>query len=267
MESGSKDQESPFEYESQYPMKLPFQTLAVLLFFVGSPIGLMRLTSSAIENPKTYPLMSVAPSAGFATIDAVEKSIANAIAPNRVAYKAITELVGESTSLNRFRQFVGDHTVTRNAEYGVAAPRKRIPGLIVATERAIVSSWNELQPSYVALPNQLEKLQQRIQLSQLTNRATEYIASRPIPTRTPVPPAAFNGRKIPGLIVAAERALISSWNEIQPAVVAISTSQSRDFEGAATPAIRVARLVETCRSQARLFRGIGRLLETHVDNR
>lgn len=258
MESGSSDHESPFEYESLL-MKLPFQTLAVLLFFVGSPIGLMKLTSNAIETPKTYPLMSVAPGPGFAACEAIGQTVERAIAPNRLAYRAITELVGKSTSLNRFRQFVDATCVGENTAYMDSLSSAPIDGLIIATERAIAASFREMQPTLVALPTQLRRLNQHRGLANLQTRAINYVASRPAPTHSPLPGVT---RQIPGLIRATERAVLSSWREIQPAVVAMP-SRFRNAPGTT----RVARVVENYRSHARVLRGIGNLLQTSMDNR
>lgn len=246
-------------------MKLPFQLLAVLLFFVGSPIGLMQLTTNAIERSETYPLMSVAPNAGFAAVEAMSRSIEKAVTPNRIAYRAVTELVGKSTKLKRIRQFVDSGPIGRNASY--TAPAARIDGLIVAAERAIVASTREMQPTIFALPSQLSDLYQRIRLTSLRTRAIEYIASRPIPTHSPMPIVA---REIPGLLRAAQRAVVTSWNALQPAVVALpvrSYPQTPDGLELAGPSIRIARIAQNFRSHARLMQSIGNLLQITMDNR
>ena len=246
-------------------MKLPFQTLAVLLFFVGSPIGLMQLTTNAIESPKTYPLMSVAPSVGFAAAQALRHSIDRAVSPNRLTYRAITELVGKSTSLNRFSEFVDSGSDDRYATY--AARVKPVDGLIVAAERALMTSVRELQPTFVALPSQLKALHQRMKFANFRSRAIEFVASNPIPARSPVPNVK---REIPGLIRAAQRAMVRSWNEIQPAIAAFPgprQTSSTSIRGNAWPTIPSAEVAESYRSQTQLLRRIGSLLQLTMDNR
>ncbi len=116
-----------------------------------------------------------------------------------------------------------------------------VTGLIVAAERAIGSSWRKISPIVVTLPSDLRRLRAdsdvvltRIAWGDWHSQAVEHLAvrserghsaMRPTPTRSPAPQHDVSSLSaadsVPGLIVAAERAVASSWRRIQPTVIAI----------------------------------------------
>ena len=89
-------------------MKLPFQTLAVLLFFVSAPFGLMQLTTQSIDTPQTYPLMSTTAGPGFAFCRAVGGSLNTAIATQKAAFRTISESVRHSNAVGRLTHWHDD---------------------------------------------------------------------------------------------------------------------------------------------------------------
>lgn len=283
---------NPIRYES-CRMKLPLQTLAVLMLFVGAPFGLMHLTTRAIEAPKTYPLMSTVPTSGFAFYSSVGKSLNKAIAPKKLPYLAVNDSVRQSkavTELLRFQDYIEiqhnewfassvDTSFSEFSNDGLAwtnvitPASQRIPGLVAATGRALATSWTKWQPTLVALPDRLREL--RSTRMGWTNRAEVFVASlAPVATRSPLPRRAVamdalfvqDTTSISNVLFSTAKRLTAdvSRSLVFPSVRLAARAASK----LPNPAIDMSRWADGWRTQqSEWVQAVSGLLRSSVDNR
>ena len=257
-------------------MKLPFQSLFVLMLFVGAPFGLMRLTSQAIQTPETYPLMTSCQSS-LAIYRATRHAVRQVVMPQKLFYLAVRDRVRDSPVTAKLVSLSDQLDSQRPKRFTHVSSRSHaIPGLIASMRRAMASSWNQWQPTLVALPDSIRELLSLIRLNEWRTRANEYAEiarTLPVATRSPQP------------LIAPSLASLKSSHQSSVSTILLSTVKSTLPEASRlktllslrmvsqvigeipNPSLDVTRIADGVRGWTEGARFLADLVQIGVDNR